>query len=112
MTPTLAVVRCAPRSSITARQISGAPNEDAGDSFLRRSIVATDEHRRHAVLVVRIDHLRRADRVERFDEANVAELALQSLHQRLVQIREKAQEAAHRRCVGDGIRCIDHRFAG
>ena len=75
--------------------------------FFAGLVVAADEHGRLAALELRIHHARIADGIERFDEADVAELALQPLHQGLVEIGEEPQDAVGRWGVRNGIGRVD-----
>ena len=64
--------------------------ENPAHDFLRRVVVATDEHRWFPAFEFRIDHAGVADGIEGLDEPRVCELLLEALHERLVEIGEES----------------------
>src|SRR5437667_12611039 len=59
--------------------------ENAAHGFLRRQVIAADEHGGLAALEPGIDHAGVAYGVERFDEAHAFEFTLKPLHQRFIE---------------------------
>src|SRR5262245_22197759 len=85
--------------------------QDPCHHCLRCLVIATNEHCGPAALELWIHHASVPNRVESFDEANASKLALKTLHQRLIEVGEKSQDAIRRRLIRYRVRRIDHRFA-
>lgn len=81
--------------------------QDSVNDPLRVFVISANEHGRLAAFEPGVNHVRTADGVEGLDQAQPGELRLQTLHQRLVQIREELDDAVDGRRVGDRIGRID-----
>jgi hypothetical protein len=78
--------------------------------FFRRVIVAANKHRGFPARKLRVHHAGTANGIERLHKPDSDKLALQLLHRRLVEVREKLQHAVDRRGVSNGIGRVDHGF--